>query len=152
MRITSEQFDLSFLPFEKSFVYLLLDLLNVHIRNMIGRFCNFCFDGRGILSGNFRENLVNNEIRHAGKCRHDGQIEYRADTHYDYENEIRRTRIRTFLQDHEPRDHRHEQSDDNDYRQQNCITVDLAEIHCIISVVSAPRCFPTPAFAEWRSG
>ena len=79
-------------------------------------------------SGNLRENLVGHKIRHAGKCHHDGQIEYHADTHHDYENEICGACIRAFRQDYQSRNHRHEQPDDNDYRQQNHITVNLAEI------------------------
>ena len=76
-----------------------------------------------------RREYPDDESSHAGRCRYNGQIEYRANTQHDQKDEIRRTRIRTFGQYHDPRDHRHEKPRDNNYRQQNHITVELAEIH-----------------------
>ena len=38
-----------------------------------------------------------------------------------------------------------------DYRQQNHMTVELAEIHRVISVVFSHHYSPIPASAEWRS-
>ena len=61
-----------------------------------------------------------------------GQIGYRTGTQHNQKNKIRRTCIHPFCQYHQSRDRGHEQADDNDYRQQNHITVDLTEIHCAI--------------------
>ena len=95
-----------------------------------------------------RENFIGNEIRNAGKCCQNGQIGYRTGTQHNQKNKIRRTCIHPFCQYHQSRDRGHEQADDNDYRQQNHITVDLTEIHCAISVVSVRHCSPIPASAE----
>ena len=68
MPITSEQFDLFFLPFEKSFVCLLLDLLDIRIGYIIDRWNPGRFSSKSLLSGYLRENFIGNEIRNAGKC------------------------------------------------------------------------------------
>lgn len=57
MPITSEQFDLFFLPFEKSFVCLLLDLLDIRIGYIIDRWNPGRFSSKSLLSGYLRENL-----------------------------------------------------------------------------------------------
>ena len=148
MPITSEQFDLFFLPFEKSFVCLLLDLLDIRIGYIIDRWNPGRISSKSLLSGYLRENLIGNEIRNAGKCCQNGQIGYRTGTQHNQKNKNRRTCIHPFCQYHQSRDRGHEQADDNDYRQQNHITVDLTELHCANSVVSVSHCYPKPATDE----
>ena len=139
------------LLFSQPLVGFLLDPFDVRGGLFGNRFGGFCFRFAAFLPGYTRHEYPDNEIRDAGRCRYNGQIEYRANTQHDQKDEIRRACIRTFGQYHEPRDHRHEKPGDNDYRQQNHMTVELAEIHRVISVVFSHHYSPIPASAEWRS-
>lgn len=73
MGIAAEQVDLPFLPIDKSFVRFLLDLLDIRIGSIFRWLDDLSFGDVIILTGYLRGNLTSNEIRNAGKCRHDGQ-------------------------------------------------------------------------------
>lgn len=64
-----------------------------------------------------------------GENRHNNQIHHRTNAENNDKGKIRRTSINSLPQYHQPCDHSHEQPDDNHYRQQDDMTIDLAVIH-----------------------
>lgn len=129
MSVTQKQLYFFFSSFGELPVCILFDLLDILDGSVISQWGCLSFGVGTFLSCHPREKFPGNDVQNAGRYRYNDKIKYRANTQYDQKNEICRTRIGPFLQYRQSRYHGHQQPDDNNYRQQYKVTIDLAVIH-----------------------